>query len=354
MTEALKNEILQAVAAAGDVSAIEAIRVDVLGKKGKVTELLKTLGGMDEAARKTQGAAINLLKDEVANAIDNKKAALEKAALTERLKTETVDITLSAAPQPRGTIHPTTQIMEELVEIFASQGFELFDGPDIESDQYNFEDLNIPQHHPARQMQASFALPVGADGTNWVPRTHTSPVQVRIMQACKPPFRKFYMGRTYRRDFDATHTPMFHQFEIMAIDKDFTMANLRGCLQEFLTSLLGEGVKTRFRPSYFPFTEPSVEVDVNCDKTGGKLQLGQGNDWMEILGGGMVHPNVLRAGGIDPDEWQGFAAGLGVDRLAMLKYGIPDLRPMFESDVRWLQHYGFAPNEIPSKARGSL
>lgn len=358
MTEALKNEIMQAISAAADLTAIEAVRVDALGKKGKVTELLKTLGSMDAEARKTTGASINLLKEEISTALEAKKTALEQAALAVRLATEKVDITLPAPSTlpsgNQGTIHPISQTMEELIEIFAAQGFVLAEGPNIEDEEHNFNALNIPENHPARQMQDTFYLPTAPDGTRYLPRTQTSAVQIRYMRANTPPYRIMVLGRTYRSENDATHTPMFHQMEGLVIEKGITMAHLRGCLEQALSSFFGAKVETRFRPSYFPFTEPSVEVDVRCNRQGGKLVIGEGDDWLEILGAGMVHPNVLRACNLDPETWQGFAFGAGLDRLTMLKYGIPDLRPMFESDVRWLSHYGFAAHDIPSKARGTL
>jgi phenylalanyl-tRNA synthetase alpha chain len=358
MLEALKNEILSAIAAAPDTAALESIRVDALGKKGKVTELLKGLGGMDEAARKTQGALINQLKDAVANALDERKTTLGAAELTARLASEKVDITLPVASEfnslGRGGIHPISQTIEEVVELFAAQGFTLATGPEIEDDEHNFTALNIPEHHPAREMQDTFHLPPAPDGRKMVLRTQTSPVQIRHMRSHKPPFRIIAPGRVYRCDYDATHVPMFHQVEGLVIDKGITMAHLRGCLMDFLSAYFGTSVKTRFRPSFFPFTEPSAEVDIGCNRQGGELKIGEGNDWLEILGCGMVHPNVLRAGGLDPDEWQGFAFGMGIDRITMLKYGMPDLRPMFDSDVRWLQHYGFSPLHFPSIARGTL
>ncbi|MGE3769333.1 MAG: phenylalanine--tRNA ligase subunit alpha [Bdellovibrionales bacterium] len=353
MLEKLKEEILSAIATANDTAALENVRVDALGKKGKITELLKALGGMDEGARKTQGALINQLKEHIANALDERKTQLSRAEMDARLEAERTDITLNAAPEPTGSIHPISQTIEELVEIFGSMGFTLSEGPDIEDDEHNFTALNIPQDHPARQMQDTFYLPETAD-KKMVLRTQTSPIQIRHMRSGKPPFRTIGIGRCYRVENDATHVPMFHQIEGLVIDRDITMAHLRGCLMDFLAAFFGTPVKTRFRPSYFPFTEPSAEVDVGCNRQGGELKIGEGNDWMEILGCGMVHPNVLKNCGLDPDEWQGFAFGCGVDRLAMLKYGIPDLRPMFESDTRWLQHYGFSPLQVPSLARGTL
>jgi len=354
MLETLKNEILSAIAAANDTAGLESIRVEALGKKGKVTELLKSLGGMDEATRKTQGMLINQLKDEIANALDEKKVALAAAELNARLASEKLDITLPVAPVPHGSIHPISQTIEEVVELFAAQGFTLATGPEIEDDEHNFTALNIPEHHPAREMQDTFHLPPAPDGRKMVLRTQPSPVQIRHMRTHKPPFRIIAPGRVYRCDYDATHAPMFHQVEGLVIGKGITMAHLRGCLMEFLSAYFGTSVKTRFRPSFFPFTEPSAEVDIGCSRKNGELKIGEGDDWLEILGCGMVHPNVLCAGGLDPSEWQGFAFGMGLDRITMLKYGMPDLRPMFDSDVRWLQHYGFSPLHFPSIAKGTV
>lgn len=354
MSEALKTEILAAVAAATDLAALDAVRVDALGKKGRVTELLKTLATLSPDERKTQGAAINVLKDSIAAALDARKQVLEEAALATKLAAETLDVTLAARPEHTGRVHPISQTIEEIIEIFAAQGFRLAEGPEIETDQINFTDLNIPENHPARQMQDTFYLPVGEDGIKYLLRTHTSPVQVRTMRGGPPPYRVIIPGRVYRAEHDATHFPMFHQVEGLVIDKGINMGHLRGCVTEFLSRFFGTEVKTRFRPSFFPFTEPSAEFDVGCDRSGGEIKVGTGNDWLEIGGCGMVHPNVLRAAGLDPAEWQGFAFGFGIDRFAMLKYGIPDGRKMFEGDQRWLSHYGFAAHEVPSLARGTL
>ena len=356
--DALKTEILTAVAAANDLGALDTVRVDALGKKGRVTELLKSLGTLSPDERKTKGVEINLLRDIVTVALDERKSILEDAALNARLANETVDVTLPARPlaadASQGRVHPISQTIEEIIEIFAAQGFRVAEGPDIENDQINFTDLNIPELHPARQMQDTFYLPPGTDGTKWLLRTHTSPVQIRTMRAGPPPYRVIIPGRVYRAEHDATHFAMFHQVEGLVIDKGIHMGHLRGCVTDFLSAFFGTEVKTRFRPSFFPFTEPSAEFDIGCDRSGGQLKIGEGNDWLEIGGCGMVHPNVLRAGGIDPDEFQGFAFGFGIDRFAMLKYGIPDGRAMFDGDVRWLDHYGFAAHEVPSLARGTI
>lgn len=354
MLDQLKTDIMNAIENAGDLAALDHVRVDAVGKKGRLTELLKTLGALSPDERKTQGAAINILKDEVSNALDDKKQILEREALATKLSTETLDVTLPAPAEIVGRVHPISQTIEEIIEIFAAQGFALAEGPDIEDDKINFTDLNIPENHPARQMQDTFYLPPGTDGTKWLLRTHTSPVQVRTMRSQKPPIRVIIPGRVFRAEHDATHFPMFHQVEGLVIDKGIHMGHLRGCVTEFLSKFFGTEVKTRFRPSFFPFTEPSAEFDVGCDRSKGQLKIGEGSDWLEIGGCGMVHPNVIRAAGLDPAEWQGFAFGFGIDRFAMLKYGIPDGRMLFEGDPRWLSHYGFAAHEIPSLARGTI
>jgi phenylalanyl-tRNA synthetase alpha chain len=300
--------------------------------------------------RKERGAALNVLKDEIASVLEAKQKLLATAALQQRLAAETIDVTLATRPIPDGRIHPIAQTLDEITTIFASMGFAIGKGPDIESDYYNFTALNIPPDHPARQMQDTFYLPQ-KDGHPTVLRTQTSPVQIRTMQSQKPPIRVIAPGRTYRCDYDMTHTPMFHQFEGLVIDESTHMGHLKGCLVDFLRAFFGiADLPLRFRPSYFPFTEPSAEVDIGCSRKGGELKLGNYGDWLEIGGCGMVHPNVLKNCNIDPDKYQGFAFGMGVERLAMLKYGIPDLRTFFEADVRWLKHYGFAALDIPNPA----
>ncbi len=351
----LQTAILADIAAAGDEAALEAVRVATLGKKGSVSALLSGLGKMTPEARKTEGAAINALKDAVNDALVARRAILKEAALETRLKTETVDVTLPATARglAQGRIHPVTQVTDELAAIFADMGFSIAEGPDIESDDYNFTKLNFPPDHPARDMHDTFFLNPGPDGERKVLRTHTSPVQVRVMLSQKPPIRVICPGRTYRCDSDQTHTPMFHQVEGLVIDRSANLGHLKWILEEFLKAFFEvRDVKIRFRPSYFPFTEPSVEVDVQCARKDGEIRFGQGEDWLEIGGCGMVHPNVLRNCGLDPDVYQGFAWGVGIDRLAMLKYGMSDLRPFFEADVRWLKHYGFRPLDLPSLVGG--
>jgi phenylalanyl-tRNA synthetase alpha chain len=350
---ALERDTLAAVEAAKDERALDDVRVAALGKKGAVSELLKTLGGMPPDERKDAGAKFNALRDRIASAIETKKTTLASGAMDARLASERVDVTLPAPPESRGTIHPVSQVMSEVIAIFADLGFAVAEGPDAESDDYNFTKLNIPPDHPARQMHDTFYMSAQKDGSRPLLRTHTSPVQVRTMLAQKPPIRIIAPGRTYRRDSDATHSPMFHQVEALVIDEETHLGHLKWTFEEFCKAFFEvPSIAMRFRPSYFPFTEPSAEIDIQCDRSGGQVKFGTGTDWMEIAGSGMVHPKVLSMCGIDPARYQGYAFGMGIDRLAMLKYGIPDLRPMFESDLRWLRHYGFAALDIPSLEGG--
>jgi phenylalanyl-tRNA synthetase alpha chain len=349
----LRSDILGQLAAAGDLRALEELRVGTLGKKGRVTELVKQLGSLPPERRREAGQAFNALKREIEEAVAARRAALEETALDARLEAERIDVTLPPREREAGRIHPVTQAMEEIVAIFADMGFSVAEGPDIEDDWHNFEALNIPPEHPARQMFDTFYLEAELDHRPLLLRTHTSPVQIRTMRAGKPPFRIIAPGRTYRRDSDATHTPMFHQVEGLLIDRRTHMGHLKGCLIDFVRAFFErDDVPVRFRPSFFPFTEPSAEVDIGCRRTKDELVIGEGSDWLEILGCGMVHPKVLEAVGLDPEEWQGFAFGMGIDRVAMLKYGIPDLRTFFESDLRWLRHYGFVPLDVPTTYAG--
>src|SRR6202007_58614 len=351
----LESEILSQIAAATDEAALEAVRVGALGKKGSISALLATLGKMSPDERKTQGAAINLAKDAVTQALTARRDILKSAALDARLASETIDVTLPLreTPAEQGRIHPLSQVMDELTTIFADMGFSIAEGPDIETDDYNFTKLNFPEGHPAREMHDTFFFHPKEDGSRMLLRTHTSPVQVRTMLSQKPPIRVICPGRTYRIDSDATHTPQFHQVEGLVIDKHSHLGHLKWILEEFCKAFFEvDRVKMRFRPSFFPFTEPSLEVDIQCRREKGEVRFGEGDDWMEILGCGMVHPNVLKNCGIDPDEFQGFAWGMGIDRIAMLKYGMPDLRPFFEADLRWLTHYGFRPLDLPTLAGG--
>jgi len=349
--DALKTKYLESIMAAGNEAELEDLRVAAVGKKGEISLKMRELGKMTPEERQVAGPALNALKDEVNSAITAKKSGLADAALDARLQTEWIDVSLAGRPRREGTIHPISQVTEEVVSIFASLGFAVAEGPQIENDYYNFDALNIAPEHPSRQEHDTFYMHCEADDDRppHVLRTHTSPVQIRYMEKHGAPCRIICPGRVYRADYDQTHTPMFHQYEGLCIDKDISMANLKWTLEEFCRAFFEvDDVELRFRASHFPFTEPSAEVDIRCSWDKGQLKLGQGDDWMEILGCGMVHPKVLEAGGIDPSEWQGFAFGMGIDRIAMLKYGIPDLRAFFESDLRWLRHYGFASLDMPN------
>jgi phenylalanyl-tRNA synthetase alpha chain len=347
--ESLERRILDAIAAASDDASLDAVRIAALGKKGSVSELLKSLGGMSAEERRVNGPLFNGLRDRVADAIARRKSVLGDEALNARLAHERVDVTLPARPEPQGSIHPVSQVLDEITAIFADLGFAIGEGPDVEFDDYNFTKLNIPPDHPARQMHDTFYLARQADGSRHVLRTHTSPVQVRTMLAQKPPIRIIAPGRTYRHDSDATHTPMFHQLEALVIDEDTNLGHLKWVVEQFCSAFFEvERIELRARPSFFPFTEPSVEWDMRCDRSGGQIKFGTGNDWLELGGSGMVHPRVLAMCGIDPERYQGFAFGFGLDRMAMLKYGAPDLRPFFESDLRWLRHFGFAALDLPT------
>jgi phenylalanyl-tRNA synthetase alpha chain len=341
--DALKTETLVALAAAADLRAWDAIRVGVLGKSGALTNLLKELGKAAPEDRKSRGAALNLLKGELSAAIDARETTLKEDALEARLAAERIDITLPAQPRAQGLIHPISRTMEEMAAIFGAMGFSVAEGPDIEDDWRNFGALNIPAHHSAREdMDTFYVAPPEGSNRRGVLRTHTSPVQVRSMLTRELPFRVIVPGRTYRADHDATHSPMFHQCEGLVLGRDITLGHLKGCLIDFLRAFFGvSDLPVRFRSSYFPFTEPSMEVDIGWSRKTG--EIGGGTDWLEILGSGMVQPKVLANCGIDPREWQGFAFGMGIERVTMLKYGIPDLRPFYESDMRWLRHYGFNP-----------
>jgi phenylalanyl-tRNA synthetase alpha chain len=353
--ETLQTELMAAIESADTLEALEAVRVSALGKQGSVSALLKTMGGMSPEERQTQGPIINGLRESITTALTAKKADLEAAELNRRLATERVDMTLPAPDAPRGTIHPVSQVMDELAEIFADMGFAVAEGPEIEDDWHNFTALNIPETHPARAMHDTFYFPddMARDGQKMVLRTHTSPVQIRTMTSQEPPIRIIAPGRVYRSDSDATHTPMFHQIEGLVIDKGIHLGHLKWTLETFLKAYFErEDVVLRLRPSYFPFTEPSVEVDVGYSVINGKRVIGGAEGWMEVLGSGMVHRKVIAACGLDPDVWQGFAFGTGVDRLAMLKYGMDDLRAFFDGDNRWLQHYGFNALDVPTLSGG--
>jgi phenylalanyl-tRNA synthetase alpha chain len=350
--EQLGADLLAAIDAAAGLDALEAVRVHALGKQGAVTGLLKTLGGMTPEQRQVEGPRIHSLREAVTEAIATRKAGLEQAALGARLASETLDMTLPVDRTAPGSVHPVSQVMDELAEIFADLGFAVATGPEIEDDWHNFTALNIPETHPARAMHDTFYL-AGEHERPMVLRTHTSPVQIRTMLSQKPPIRIIAPGRVYRSDSDATHTPMFHQIEGLVIDKGITLAHLKWTLETFLKAFFErEDIVLRLRPSYFPFTEPSAEVDIGYTMQKGKRVVGGSEGWMEVLGSGMVHPKVIAACGLDPDEYQGFAFGTGVDRLAMLKYGMDDLRPFFDGDLRWLRHYGFSALDVPTLSGG--
>ncbi|HEY3798905.1 MAG TPA: phenylalanine--tRNA ligase subunit alpha [Caulobacteraceae bacterium] len=362
----LERDLSAQIAAAPDLEALDQVRVAALGKSGVISALLRSLGQMTPDDRKTEGPAINGLRDRVGAVIAARKAELEDAAMEAALAAGRIDLSLPSPPRRKGSVHQTLQVMDEMIAIFAELGFGVAEGPDIEDDFHNFTALNFPPKHPAREMHDTFFLKPGPDGERKLLRTHTSPIQVRVMRRANapagapqfdvfqdPPIRIVAPGRVYRCDSDATHTPMFHQLEGLVIDRDIHMGHLKWTLDAFVRRYFEmEGVTTRFRPHHFPFTEPSAEMDVACDRSGEVVKIGEGRDWLEILGGGMVHPNILRNCGLDPDEWQGFAFGMGVDRLAMLKYGLPDLRESFSGDVRWLAHYGFSAFADPNPASG--
>jgi phenylalanyl-tRNA synthetase alpha chain len=348
-----EHEITAQITAAADLDALEAVRIALLGKNGSISALLKTLGGMSPELRQADGPRINGLRLTATDVIAARKAALEGAALVARLATERLDMSLPAPATPRGSVHPVRQVMDELAEIFADMGFAVATGPEIEDQWHNFTALNMPETHPARAMHDTFYLQAAEGDEAKVLRTHTSPVQIRTMTSQKPPIRIIAPGRVYRSDSDATHTPMFHQIEGLVVDKGIHLGHLKWTLETFLKAFFErDDIVLRLRPSYFPFTEPSVEVDVGFSIERGKRVLGGTGGWMELLGSGMVHPRVLSACGIDPDEYSGFAFGVGVDRLAMLKYGMDDLRAFFDGDNRWLKHYGFGALDVPTLSAG--
>lgn len=351
--DTLRKELMAAIGKSADSDELEILRVEALGKKGRVTQLMKELGTMDAEERRSIGQSLNSIKNEITLAIEERKTALANNELETRLLKEKVDVTLPTRPEAVGRIHPISQTIDEVVAILGEMGLQVAEGPDIEDDWHNFTALNIPPDHPARQEHDTFYLPGETKGQRMVLRTHTSPVQIRTMQNSTPPFRIIAPGRTYRCDYDATHSPMFHQVEGLVVDQGTHMGQLKGCLIEFCRAFFGvDNLPVRFRPSYFPFTEPSAEVDIGCTREGGQFRIGHGDDWLEILGCGMVNPKVLENCGIDSARYQGFAFGMGVERLAMLKYGIPDLRTFYETDLRWLKHYGFSALDIPSVVGG--
>ena len=329
---------------------LENFKIEILGKKGKLSKLFQDLATIEKDKKKEFASEINILKSKVLDKFQNLTNQFEQEELEKKLQDQTVDVTLPGTNRPQGKVHPVSQVIDELTSIFAELGFSVAEGPDVENEYNNFTALNTPPNHPARDMHDTFYLD---ESKNLLLRTHTSPVQIRTMLNGKPPFKIIAPGRTYRCDSDQTHTPMFHQLEGLYIDQNVTMADLRGCLDYFLKKFFEvDEIKMRFRPSHFPFTEPSAEVDIGYELKNGKITIGQGDKWLEILGCGMVHPNVLKNAKVDPSKYQGYAFGVGIDRLAMLKYGINDLRSFFESDVRWLEHFGFNANDVPSNYRG--
>ena len=352
-TDALQSELLARIEAADTLDALEAVRLAALGKAGQITQLMKSLGGLPPEERLAVAPTYQALREAVSGALEAKKAGLARAELTARLAAERIDMSLPAAPVLTGSVHPISQVMDELSEIFADLGFAVAEGPEIETDWHNFTALNIPPEHPARAMHDTFYATPAEGGERMVLRTHTSPVQIRTMLEQKPPIRIIAPGRVYRSDSDATHTPMFHQVEGLVIDRGIHMGHLKWTLETFVKAFFEvDDVTLRLRPSFFPFTEPSVEVDVGCSWEGGTLKVGGTSSWLEILGSGMVHPRVIANCGLDPNEWQGFAFGCGIDRLAMLKYGMTDLRAFFDADLRWLKHFGFASLDVPTLSAG--
>ncbi|MFL6736081.1 MAG: phenylalanine--tRNA ligase subunit alpha [Sphingomonas sp.] len=350
----MSDALLERIAAAGDLQELDSVRVSLLGKSGEITTKLKSLGSMDPDARAAEAPRIHALREQVTSALADRRSALENAELERKLITEKLDLSLPASDRIAGTIHPVSQVMDELAEIFADLGFSVEEGPEIESQWYNFTALNMPENHPARAMQDTFYLePRTGEEEPRVLRTHTSPVQIRAMETLGAPIYAIAPGRVYRSDSDATHTPMFHQVEGLVIDKSITLGHLKWTLETFLRAFFErEDIVLRMRPSYFPFTEPSAEVDVGWSVEKGRRVVGGQQGWMEVLGSGMVHPRVIASAGLDPDEWQGFAFGCGIDRLAMLKYGMDDLRAFFDGDIRWLKHYGFRALDVPTLSGG--
>ena len=352
-TGPLKAELIAAIAATETLEQLEAVRLNALGKKGLISSQLKALGGLAPDERRQAGQALNVVKEEIGAALAERQAVLKRAELADKLASETIDVSLPARATADGRTHPLSRTIEEISAIFSDMGFSIAEGPDIETDFYNFTALNIPPEHPARQEHDTFYLNPDETGKRPVLRTHTSPVQIRTMLNTPPPIRIIVPGRTYRSDHDATHSPMFHQCEGLVIGEGIHMGHLKGCLIDFCRAFFGvKDLPVRFRPSFFPFTEPSAEVDIGCRRVDGGLEIGAGEDWLEILGSGMVNPKVLENCGLNSDEVQGFAFGMGVERLAMLKYGIPDLRTFYESDLRWLKHYGFMPVDVPGLHTG--
>ncbi len=346
----LEQEIFTGFANLKSKTDLENFKIEILGKKGKLSKLFQDLATIEKDKKKEFASQINILKSKVLDKFQNLTDQFDQKELEKKLQDQTVDVTLPGINRPQGKVHPVSQVIDELTSIFAELGFSVAEGPDVENEYNNFTALNTPPNHPARDMHDTFYLD---ETKNLLLRTHTSPVQIRTMLNGKPPFKIIAPGRTYRCDSDQTHTPMFHQLEGLYVDQNVTMADLRGCLDYFLKKFFEvDEIKMRFRPSHFPFTEPSAEVDIGYELKNGKITIGQGDKWLEILGCGMVHPNVLKNAKVDSSKYQGYAFGVGNERLAMLKYGINDLLSFFESDVRWLEHFGFNANDVPSNYRG--
>ena len=349
--ETIKDKYTSIIYNTNNLKDLDNVRISAVGKKGEISSMMQEIGKMSIDQKKQMGPLLNSLKNDIISQIDQKKNELETIAIDKALENESIDMSLPINLS-EGTLHPVQQVMEEMDVIVSNMGFSIALGPDIEDDFHNFTALNFPPGHPARDMHDTFFMSSDNNEIKKVLRTHTSPVQIRTMIKDEPPIRIIAPGRTFRCDSDQTHTPMFHQVEGLYIDKGIHMGHLKGVLMDFVSKFFETEVEVQFRPHHFPFTEPSAEMDVRYERIGSSIRIGQGSDWMEILGCGMVHPNVLRACGIDPDEYQGFAFGMGVDRLAMLKYGMPDLRDMFSSDTRWLKHYGFGPLQQANLATG--
>ncbi len=349
--ETIKDKYTSIIYNTNNLKDLDNVRISAVGKKGEISSMMQEIGKMSIDQKKQMGPLLNSLKNDIISQIDQKKNELETIAIDKALENESIDMSLPINLS-EGTLHPVQQVMEEMAVIFSNMGFSIALGPDIEDDFHNFTALNFPPGHPARDMHDTFFMSSENNEIKKVLRTHTSPVQIRTMIKDEPPIRIIAPGRTFRCDSDQTHTPMFHQVEGLYIDKGIHMGHLKGVLMDFVSKFFETEVEVQFRPHHFPFTEPSAEMDVRYERIGSSIKIGQGSDWMEILGCGMVHPNVLRACGIDPDEYQGFAFGMGVDRLAMLKYGMPDLRDMFSSDTRWLKHYGFGALQQANLATG--
>lgn len=341
--EEIKNELIEKIEEVSDILSLNNVKSEFLGKKGVVSEMMKDMKNLSSEEKREHGKLVNNLKTYIITKIEEKRELIEREELRKRIDSEAIDISLPVRDGEGGKVHPITKTLNEMFEILSEMGFDMATGPELEDDFHCFSSLNMPEAHPARQMQDTFYMPDKENGEKMVLRTHTSSVQIRYMENNKPPFKIIAPGRVYRYDYDATHTPMFHQIECLYVDKNINMGHLKGCLLEFFQKFFkSDDLKIKLRPSHFPFTEPSAEVDISYIKKEGQITIGNEDKWLEVLGSGMVHPNVLRNVGLDPNEYQGFAFGMGIERMAMLKYGISDLRKMFDGDIRFLKHYGFS------------